>query len=188
MNKALKLLIYSDIVIYSGLGFIGPILAIFVKDNLIGGSISAAGLAMSIFLITYSSLQILFARIFNPKDRLWMIYLGTTIIILVQFSYILLSNIYQLYMLQFIYGIGVAFAYAAWSSMFASHLEKGQRGYQWAMDTSGSGIGGAVTAYLGALIAEKFGFHIVFIIVGIFGVISLLILLKLDKKKVLKKI
>jgi len=35
MNKTLKILIISDIFVFSGFGLIGPILAIFIKDNLI---------------------------------------------------------------------------------------------------------------------------------------------------------
>src|SRR4030042_4577120 len=117
MNRTLKMLMISDIFLFSGFGLISPILAIFIKDNLIGGTILAAGIASAIFLITHSLLQILFAYVFNPKDRLWMIWLGTFFIALVPFGYIFAKSIYFLYAVQFVYGLGASFAYPSWASL-----------------------------------------------------------------------
>jgi len=187
MNKTLKLLIISDIFVFSGFGLVSPILAIFIKDNLIGGTILAAGIASTIFLITHSLLQIFFAYKFNPKDRIWMLWLGTALIALVPFGYIFSIQIYHLYFVQFIYGVGAAFAYPAWSSLFTSNLEKGKRGFQWSIYNSSVGVGTAITAGVGALIAEKINFRIVFILTGLLAIIGLLVLFKLEKK-ILKKI
>ena len=67
-NKTLKLLILSDILVYGALGFVGPILSIFIDNNLVGGGIFTAGLASTIFLVTHAILQIIFSYKFNPKD------------------------------------------------------------------------------------------------------------------------
>ena len=56
MNRTLKLLILSDVFVFGGWGLISPILAIFINDHLIGGSIEAAGIASTIFLLTHASL------------------------------------------------------------------------------------------------------------------------------------
>lgn len=187
MNKTLKLLVISDVFVLSGFGLIAPILAIFIKDNLIGGTIFAAGLASMIFLITHSLLQLLFAYKFNPKDRLWMLKVGTAIIALVPFGYIFATHFYHIYFVEFIYGIGAAFAYPTWSSLFTANLERGKRGFQWAIYSSSVGIGTAITAGIGAWLAEKVGFHLVFVFTGLLSMGGLFILFKLDKK-VLKKI
>ncbi len=187
MNKTLKLLIISDIFVFSGFGLIAPILAIFINDDLIGGSIAAAGLASTIYLITHSVLQIIFAKIFNPKDRFWMLILGTAIICLVPFFYIFSTYIWHIYIAQFVYGVGAGFAYPSWSSFFTSNLEKGKRGFQWSVYSSSVGIGTAITAYLGALIAESFGFRIVFAITGVIAVLGLLVLFGLEKREIMKK-
>lgn len=187
MNKTLKLLIASDVFLFGGFGLISPIFAIFMNDNLVGGSIFSAGLASTIFLITHSVLQIIFAYKFNPKDRIWMLLLGTGIIAVVPFCYLAAVSVYHIYLIQFVYGIGAAFAYPSWSSIFTSNLEKGQRGFQWSIYSSSVGIGTAITAAVGAWLAEMISFHFVFVLTGLFGVASLLILLILDKK-VLKKV
>jgi sugar phosphate permease len=186
MNKTLKLLILSDVFVFGGLGFITPIFAIFIKDNLVGGTIMAAGIASMIFLITLSLLQILFAYKFNPKDRLWMLLAGTAIIALVPFGYIFSTQVYHIYLIEFVYGIGAAFAYPSWSSLFTANLERGKRGFQWSIYSSSVSIGTAITAGVGALIAEKTSFQVVFILTGILAIIGLFILFNLEKK-ILKK-
>lgn len=187
MNRILKLLILSDVFVFGGMGFISPILAIFIKEDLIGGTIAAAGIASAIYLITHSILQIVFARIFNPKDRFWMLCFGTFLIVLVPFGYIFCNNIWQLYIIQFIHGVGGGFAFPSWYSLFASNLEKGQRGYQSSIHSASMSIGMALTAYLGAVLAQTFNFKIVFLITGLISLIGLLILFGLERKQ-LKKI
>ena len=181
-------MIASDVILYSGFGLVSPILAIFIKENLVGGTIAAAGAASAIFLITRSILQILFAYIFNPKDRRWMLLLGTFLISITPFLYILLTEIWHIYVVQFIYGIGASLAYPAWYSIFTSNLSKGQRGYQWSIYSSGVGIGAAITAFLGALLAEKTSFNTVFFIAGVLGMIGLVILCFVTNKEIMKKI
>jgi len=182
MNRTLKLLIISDIFVFGGMGLVSPILAIFIKDNLVGGTIIAAGVASMIFLITHSLLQLLFAYKFNPRDRLWMIWVGTALIALVPFGYIFSTHIYHIYLVEFIFGIGAAFAYPSWSSLFTSNLEKGKRGFQYSIYSSSVGIGTAITAGVGALLAEKTSFQLVFGLTGLLAIIGLLILFKLDRK------
>lgn len=188
MNKTLKLLIISDIFVFSGFGLISPILAIFIKDDLVGGTILSAGIASAIFLITHSLLQILFAYIFNPKDRLWMLHIGTFFIALVPFGYIFATSIPFLYFVQFIYGVGAAFAYPSWFSLFSANQEKGRRGFQWSIYNSSVGVGSAIAASAGALLAEKTSFELVFALTGTMAVMGLLILFKLNKEEALKKV
>jgi MFS family permease len=187
MSRTLKLLIISDIFVITGFGLIAPIFAIFINDNLIGGSIISAGLASMIFLLTLSVLRIYFSYKFNPNDRLWMLRLGTIIVALVPIGYILSTTVYHIYVVEFFYGLGAAFAYPAWSSLFTSHLEKGKRGFQDSIYSSSVGIGTAITAGVGAWIAQKTSFQVVFILTGIIAVIGLLFIFKLEKKA-LKKI
>ncbi len=196
MNKTLRLLIISDIFVFTGFGLISPILAIFINDNLAGGSIFSAGLASTIFLLTHALLQIFFSYVFNPKDRLWMLRLGTAIIAFVPFGYVFSTSIYHIYLVEFCYGLGAAFAYPSWSSLFTAHLEKGKRGFQYSLYSSGVGIGTAATASLGAWIADKIsfsvgiihlsGFQIVFIMTGLIATTGLICLLRLEKKALRK--
>ena len=177
----------SDIFVLSGFGLIGPILAIFINDNLRGGSIFSAGLASTIFMITHAILQIVLSYKFNPKDRLWMLKVGTAVIALVPFGYMFSTSIYHIYLVEFIFGIGASFAYPSWSSLFTANLDKGQRGFQWSVYSSAVGIGTALTAVVGGWLAEKISFQLVFALTGAIAMLGLFVLFKLEKKSVLKK-
>jgi len=186
MNRTLKLLILSDILVYGALGFVSPILSIFIDTNLVGGGIFTAGLASTVFLVTHAVLQIVFSYKFNPKDRLWMLWLGTGIIAIVPIGYMFSTHVWHLFLAEFAYGIGAAFAYPSWSSLFTSHLESGKRGFQYSVYSSGLGIGTAITAAVGGFIAERIGFKFIFILTSLLAIIGLLILFKLNKN-VLRK-
>jgi MFS family permease len=186
MHKTLKLLTISDIFVFTGFGLVAPVIAIFIKDNLIGGTLLAAGIASAIFLIVHALLQILFADIFTAKDRRWMLLLGTALIATVPFGYIFATTIWHIYIIQFIYGVGAGFAYPSWYSLFSSYLDRKEGGYQWSVYNSAVSIGTAITAALGAWLAGVIGFRWVFLITGIIAVVGLLILFKLDKNVVKK--
>jgi len=176
----------SDVFIFSGFGLVSPILAVFIKDDLIGGTLFAAGVASAIFLITHAILQIVFAHYFNPKDRFWMLWTGTALIVLVPFGYIFSSKIWHIFIVQFIYGIGASFAYPSWYSLFSSNLDKGQQGFQWSIYNSSVSIGTAITAASGAWLAQRIGFQWVFLMTGAIAVLGLFTLFFLEKKALKK--
>jgi MFS family permease len=69
MNRITVLLIISDISVLTGFGLVAPILAIFIKDNLVGGTIFAAGIASMIFILTKSIVQLPLSKIVDRHPR-----------------------------------------------------------------------------------------------------------------------
>ncbi|MDD5177784.1 MAG: MFS transporter [Candidatus Nanoarchaeia archaeon] len=189
MNRTLKLLMISDIVLLTGLGLISPILAIFIKENLIGGTIAAAGIAGTIYLISKSIVQLPFAKYIDSHDhKVKFLILGTFIIALTPFLYIFSTHIYQIYLAQFLYGIGAGLAYPCWLSLYSTNLDKKHEGFEWSVYSTSVGIGVAIAAAIGATMAQFIGFRITFIITGIFALAGAAILIGLEKKaETLKK-
>ncbi|OGJ12940.1 hypothetical protein A3K82_01620 [Candidatus Pacearchaeota archaeon RBG_19FT_COMBO_34_9] len=186
MDKTLKLLALSDLFIVSGFGLISPIFGIFIKDNLIGGSIFFAGLATTIFLITRAILQIVLSYKFQPRDRIWLLRLGTVMIALTPFAYIFSTKVGHILIAQFIYAVGASCAYPAWYSLFNSHSDKGKKGFQWAIYNSTICLGTAVAAFFGAWLAQKTTFTIVFLLTGIMAIIGFIVLLFLERSALKK--
>src|SRR3989344_6796870 len=123
INNTIKLLIISDIFLMTGFGLLGPIFSIFIKDNLQGGTIAAAGLASFIFLITKSVIQIPFSRYVDKHDhKIKFLTAGTFLIACVPFVYIFAKNVNMIYFAQFVYGIGAGFAYPCWFGLFTQNL------------------------------------------------------------------
>ena len=181
MNKTLKLLVFSDIFVLTGFGLISPIMAVFIKENLIGGTIAAIGIAAAITTLTRCILQLFFAYFAKPNQRYFMAIVGTFFIAVVPFIYFFSTNVTHIYIAALVNGIGSGFANPAWFSLFAANLNKNARGWEWSIYSSSVGIGTAIAAFAGSQLASKFGFTPVFIAVGVMALIGCFILLGLSK-------
>jgi len=190
MNRTIKLLMLSDIFVLTGFGLIAPILSIFIKENLIGGTIFAAGLASTIFLITKCIIQLPFSRYVDKHDDKvkWLI-LGTFLISSVPFIYIFSKTIYWIYVAEVIYGVGSGLAFPTWLGLWSANLDRNHKSFEWSLYSSLVSIGTAISAAAGAAIAEFIGFTYTFIFVGIMALIGCIVLFNLEmKKESMKKI
>ncbi|MBU2616868.1 MAG: MFS transporter [Nanoarchaeota archaeon] len=183
MNNKLKLLILSDILIISSFGLIAPIFAIFIDGGIEGGSLVSAGLATTIFLVVKSSAQLPLSKylIDKEKHKTRLLVLGTFLIITVPFIYVFAEHVNTIFVAQAIYGLGTAFAYPAWFSLFITYINKKHKGFEYAIYSTSVGLGMALSAFLGAKIAETFGFKPLFIFVGAIAFLGFLLLIVLDR-------
>jgi MFS family permease len=182
LNPKLLLLILSDILILSSFGLIGPIFAIFIMDGVDGGNLVTAGLATTIFLVVKSCVQLPLSRFFIDKEKhkTHSLLLGTLLIISIPFLYAAAKDISTIFIAQAIYGLGAAMAYPAWFSLFTTYMDKKHKGFEYTLWSTGVGIGCAITAYLGAEVAELVGFKYLFFLVGAIAVLGFLLLIILD--------
>ncbi|RJR30776.1 MFS transporter [Candidatus Parcubacteria bacterium] len=191
MNKTIKLLMISDIFVLTGFGLIDPILAIFINDNITGGSIFTAGIASSIFLITKSFVQLPFSRhvdSHDDDDDLKWLLLGTLMVTSVPFFYIFAKNIVVVYLAQLLQGIGSGLAYPAWLGLWSTHLDKKKESYEWSLYSTSVGLGTAVSASVGAAVAQYAGFKLTFLIVAAMSFFGCTILIYLKRNESPKKI
>lgn len=185
MNRTIKLLLYSSIFVDSGFGFIEPILAIFIKDNLVGGSILTAGIASTLYLVTKSVVQLPFAKYVDSHDnKVKLLLIGTGIMTVVPFLYIYCTSIWYIYIAQILLGLGAALAYPTWLGLWSIHLDKKRESFEWSLYSTTSGIGTAATASVGAAMAQYVGFRSAFALVGFMAVVGFVILLRLQKREV----
>lgn len=183
MNKRFLLLILSDILILSSFGLIGPIFAIFIIDNLEGGTIVAAGLSTTIFLVVKSVAQLPLSKFFIDKEKhkTRALLLGTFLIIVVPFIYFFAKSVYAIFVAQAIYGLGAALAYPAWFSLFTTYMDKRHKGFEYTLWSTGVGVGTAITAFSGAKIAQILGFKALFFVVGLIALMGFVLLIILDR-------
>lgn len=183
MNKRLLLLILSDILILSSFGLIGPIFAIFIIENLEGGTIVAAGLATTIFLVVKSIVQLPLSRYFIDKEKhkTRSLLAGTFLIISVPFIYFSAKSVYAIFAAQAVYGLGAALAYPSWFSLFTTYIDKRHKGFEYTLWSTGVGGGTAIAAFVGANIANTIGFKALFFVVGFIAFLGFLLLIVLDR-------
>jgi len=185
-NKIVKYLILSDLIFYAGWGLITPIFAIFIVDNIQGGTILIAGMASSIYWVLKSVLRVPIGIFLDShkgeKDDYFFLVVGLLIASLIPFGYIFSKLPWHIYVLQTIYAIGMAMSLSGWSAIFTRHIDKGKEATEWGLDATSYGIGTGVAAAVGGLAVTKFGFNPVFIAVGIMGLIGVILLLGIKNK------
>lgn len=181
VNFIIKILILSDFLIWSSYQFLSPIFAIFVTERINQSSLETIGLAAAIYLISKSIFEIPIGiyidKSKSEKDDLYTAIAGTVLAAFVFFGFIFVSSVWQLYVLQIIMGLANALAFPGWYSMFTRHIDKEKAAFEWSLYDVLLGIGMAATAAAGGFLAEKFGFNIIFIIIGsatLLGALSLL--------------
>ncbi|MBS3076005.1 MFS transporter [Candidatus Pacearchaeota archaeon] len=184
MNRTIKLLMFSDLFIMTSFGLIEPILAIFYKENLIGGSIFAAGIASTIFLVTKGITQLPFSMHvdkFPYKKKVRWLMTGSILVAVVPFIYIFAKDMNVIFVAQIIQGIGTGLAYPTWLGLWSTNLDRKKESYEWTLYSTVTGFGAALTAAVGAAIAEFIGFNYTFMLVGLITITGCLLLLRLRK-------
>jgi len=182
MNKTLRYLLLSDVFILTGFGLIAPILAIYIKEELIGGTILTAGMASALFFIVKAGIQVPFSKyVDNHEDRIKWLLIGTSLIAVTPVLYIFSRHILLIFVAQIIYGTGAGFASPAWLSLWSTHLDKNHESFEWSVYSASIGLGSGITALVGAGIADIYGFEFSFILVAVMAIVGCLLLLKLEK-------
>lgn len=186
INIVIKILTLSDITILGGFGLITPIFAIFIVDTIQNADIETAGIASGIYLVSKSIFQIPFGYLIDKtkgeKDDFRSLFIGSFLYSFVPLLYIFIKEPYQLFILQFIYGIFAAAAYPAWMAIFTRHIDKNYEGFEWSLYTSLVNLGMAGAALLSGFIAKKFGFNNLFILVSLCSFLGTGFLLLIYKK------
>ena len=176
INKVIKVMIASDVALLTGFGFISPIFAIFIKENIQGGGVEVAGFAMAIYWGVKSILQIPFGKYLDKvkgeRDDLWFVVIGNVLAALAVFGYIFSFLPWHVYLCQGIYSLGMAMNIPGWCAIFTRHIDKGKEAFEWSTRSTFIGIGAGIAGALGGVIAAKLGFNILFTGVGIFALAS----------------
>jgi len=183
MNTVVRMLILSDVVWGGATGLLGPIFAIFIVDFIEGASIAVAGVATSVYLITKSVAQIPAAsvvdKIRGEKDDFWILFTGSVAAAIVPIFYLIINTPLQLYIIQFVYGLIIAFTYPSYMAIFTRHVDQDKVGTEWGIYFTLNDFSAAVAASIGGVIAQTIGFHALIVGVVFVSILGVLLLFPL---------
>lgn len=176
MNKILRFLTISDLMILGSFGLINPIFALFLENEIKGFTIAAVGISSGIYLIIKSILQVIVSR-FTDKDRgnkreYWAMITGSLLVAIIPIGYLLATKIEHIFIIQIFYGLGAALAYPGWMAIFTKFIDKQKEAFGWSLYDTLASLGGAVTATIGGILAQFFGFNTLFIIITVSSVLG----------------
>lgn len=176
LNKFIRILIFSDLALLSGIGFTAPVFAIFLTDNIKGGGVEVAGFAAAIYWIVKSIVIIPIGSYLDRKPSektdLWFIVAGNILVALAIFGYIFSSLPWHIYFFEGVFGLGVAMNVPGYTAIFTRHISRGKEATSWSAKTAIDGIGSGIAGALSGVIAASFGFDALFIGVGVLTLVS----------------
>ncbi len=180
-NQVILLIVIADFVLITAFGFLPPIFAVFVTQQVVGGSVAVVGFAATIYWTTKSILQLFVARFIDKNhgeidDFYFMIaggFLNSALIALYFFA----QEAWHVYFLQFFIGIGDAMLVPPFYAIFTRHIDKGREGFEWSLYSSFSlGAGSALGGALGGILATVVGFRPLFLLAGAVSFIATVML------------
>lgn len=186
VNRTIRFLIISDFFLFFSVGLLSPIFAVFVLKN-IENRIEVIGYAVACYWITRVIMVIplsrLMDRIKGELDEYSFMVAGTFLIALLPLFYTISSQPWHIYLLQILGGLANSMAVPAWRIIFTNHIDKKIVGFEWSLEDVGVGIATASSAAIGAIVADRFGFNVLFCMMSFFGIISASILFGIRKTK-----
>jgi len=178
-------MIFSDLALLFGWGLVTPILAIFIVQNIKGGDAQVAGIAVGMYWLVKSILQVPLAKWLDKNqgevDDYYALIGGTFLASLAPLGFIFATLPWHMYALQGVHSLGMALAIPGWAAIFTRHIEPGKEALSWSLDSSALGIGTGVAGIVGGSLVEFIGFEALFLGVSGLGIISTLILLLIRK-------
>jgi len=167
-----------------------PVLAVFIVGSIRGGDAAVVGLAVGIYWITKSLLQIPIGKYLDrnhgEKDDYWFMVAGSYLASLTPLLFLVSSEPWHIYATQVVHAIGMGMAIPPWGGLFTRHMDRGKETEAWAFETSFLGLGVGIAGIAGGFIAKTIGFAPLFIAVSVLGMTGATLLL-LIKKNVLSK-
>ena len=179
-KQVFLMLLAENILFEFGAGLYGPIYAIYAEK--IGGTILTAGIAWSIFLIVLGVFGFVTAK-FIDNLSLKKVAITTSVVHAVLIlSYVFVSHVWQLYVLQFLIGIVGALNFPAWDAWFTNMQDENKKGASFSLMHATNNIGRGLAAIVGSSIAFFLGFKMLFLVSALFVLISSFLLFDLKEK------
>lgn len=177
INPLVKAYIVGETFLFSAYNAVTPIFAVFVANDIAGGSIEIAASSYSTYLIFRVLFEIISGAWITKASEKTKIFVSMLGIVIVGFSYVgfaLSSTVWMIFLFFAITGIGLGIASPAKNALFSTHLDKNKESTEWAMLDATVFTGMALSASLGGFIAMRYGFPILFYLASALNALSLL--------------
>lgn len=181
LNQVILIIVIADFVLITGFGFLPPIFAIFVTQQIAGATVATVGFALTVYWLTKSVLQLFVARVIDKNhgeiDDFYFMIAGGMLNAVLMTLYYFATQTWHVYALGFLIGAGDAMLVPPFYAIFTRHIDKGKEGFEWALYSSFSlGAGSALGGALGGVLATIVGFRAMFPVVGMLTFLATIML------------
>lgn len=181
-NRVILTMVVIEFFMNGAFSTIAPFFAIFITQEISGGSAKVAGFAAATYWIVKSLFQLPISRWLDKTDgefdEFWALFLGYIFSAAIPVIYFFSTLPWHIYLAQALLGFIFAWAVPAWYAVFTRHLDKFRIGFEWSLYSVLSvGVSTSIAAATAGVLVERFGFRIIFLIASaiiFFSAISLL--------------
>ena len=164
----------------SAWGLLAPGVAIFLLQDIAGGNPAAAakiaGFGTLSYWVVKSIFQIPIAVYLDENhgeiDDFWFFLVGTTMTGFIPFGFLFATQPWHIYLLEALHAVGMALVVPSSSAIFIRHADKGREALESGLNSTVLGIGVGITGAVGGVLVAYVGFHAIFILTGIFTLLS----------------
>lgn len=167
VNPVVRVLIVSDFFILAGIGFLAPVLPIFIAEEIAGGSTRVSGFAAAIYMLMWVfQLPVGWFLDSRGKERddFIFIVLGSLITAISLALFIFAKTPLHIYLIQALAGFSRAIDLPAWYSIFTKKIDRHKESYEWSLENITVGLALAAVGAASGLIAERYGFQVLFLV------------------------
>jgi len=180
-NKAIRILLVTNGLILIAGAMLGPIYALFVEK--IGGDLLNASYAFGVFALAAGITTFVSGRYSDRmKENELIVVLGYGIMGMGFFGYTLVNSIWSLLVIQIIIGLGEAIYVPAFDVLYSKHLDSHKSGREWGFWEAINYFAIAFGAVAGGVLVMKFGFNMIFIIMGALCLSGAIYIFRLPRK------
>lgn len=185
VNRVVRHLVMSDFVLNFAFGLLAPIFAVFILRNIEGGSLRVIGLATACYWLARTMTTVPLSRLMDKtdgeRDEFYFSVFGSFLISTVPLFYLFARLPWHIYLIQFIFGLANSMAVPAWRILFTDHIDRGKTGFEWSLEDIAIGVSTATSAYFGSVLADKFGFQMVFVLLAVLGYTATMVLIPIHR-------
>lgn len=177
LNPFVKAYVLSESSMWAAWNFITPIFAVFVLQEVAGGTIETAAFGYSLFLLIRVALELISGRMLqNSKDRRKVLF-AVVGMICIGAAYLGFAMTHTKTMLFFFYallGVGIGLAMPAKNALFSMYLDKNKEASEWSISDALQFTSMAIATAIGGYVALHFGFSVLFYLAFFLNIFAIL--------------
>jgi MFS family permease len=181
INKSIKILLFFLFVVNTAAALWTPIFSVYVISHVVGATLATIGIMSVVYSLVRSVLQIPIAKYLDgqagEKDDFFVIFSGIFIASVCSFGLLFVQHIWQLGLVQMLWGVADACTMAAYYSIFSHHIDQKSAAFEWSLySVGGITVAMSLGGLIGGFAAQYFGFSVIFIAAGCLNILGLVLL------------
>ncbi len=181
LNQVILIIIFAQFIFTVAANLNIPFFAVYILDD-IGAAAAAVGFASAAYWVVKSVLQLPIARWIDHRpgelDDYHSMIFGAFITTISIFMFYFATEIWQVFAIQILIGIGDAFYVPPFFAIFTRHIDKNSEGFEWSLQSSFSlGAGSALGGALSGILISLLGIRAVYLMNGTLMLVGVVILL-----------